>query len=169
MHRHSVDQCAGPVREILDVRWVAAARLDARTEERTLDRSSLRAQIALVPQRGVLFSGTILENMTLFREGRAIDDAIKLVGRLGMEETITRLPEGLDTQVGGGIASVLSEGFRQRIIMVRAMIGDQKILLFDDANAAFDHAHDEQLNVLLGEWFADARLGRDSLQYPDGS
>ena len=83
----------------------------------TLDRSSMRAQIGLVPQRGVLFTGTLLENMTLFREGRATDDALELVERLGMQETITRLPNGLQTLVGETGGNALSEGFRQRVIM----------------------------------------------------
>ena len=117
----------------------------------SLDRSSMRAQIGLVPQRGVLFSGTLLENMTLFREGRATDDALELVERLGMQETITRLPNGLNTVVGETGGNALSEGFRQRVIMVRALVGEQQIVLFDDANTSFDHNHDEHLLHLLND------------------
>ena len=116
-----------------------------------LDRPSVRSQIGLVPQKGVLFGGTLLENMTLFREGSAIDQAMMLSEKLGLEENITRLPEGLDTQVGGGSVDTMSAGFRQRIIMVRALIGNIRIVLFDDANAAFDGKNDEKLTQLLRE------------------
>lgn len=122
--------------------------LDGR-DLRLLDRSSIRAQVGLVPQRGSLFSGTLMENMTLFREGRAVDDAVDLMRKLGMQSAITLLPEGLDTPVGGDSNHSLSEGFRQRVIMVRALLGDLKIVLFDDANAAFDQSHDVHLMRLL--------------------
>ena len=123
-----------------------------------LDRSSLRSQIGLVPQKGVLFGGTLLENMTLFREGHAIDQAMELSEKLGLEETITRLPEGLDTQVGGGSVDTMSAGFRQRIIMVHALIGDIRIVLFDDANASFDGKNDQKLTNLLREYKGNQTL-----------
>ena len=72
--------------------------------------------------------------------------------KLGLEDTITRLPEGLDTQVGGGSVDTMSAGFRQRIIMVRALIGDIRIVLFDDANASFDGKNDQELTELLREY-----------------
>ncbi len=123
-----------------------------------LDRSSMRAQIGLVPQRGVLFGGTLLENMTLFREGEAVDQAIALAKALGLGDSITRLPEGLDTQVDGSISDTLSAGFRQRVIMVRALVGNPKVVLFDDANAAFDSRNDERLMDLLREFKGDRTL-----------
>jgi ATP-binding cassette subfamily C protein LapB len=119
---------------------------------RSLDRSSMRAQIGLVPQKGLLFGGTILENMTLFREGQAVEQAMAIAKKLGLDHTITRLPEGLDTPVGSGVVDTLSEGFRQRIIMVRALVGKQKIILFDDANAGFDSRNDDRLVALLNEY-----------------
>lgn len=105
----------------------------------------LRQQIGIIPQRGLLFEGTILENMTLYREGKAIDEAIELSKILGLDEIITRLPNGLDTQVGGAAVDTLSEGVRQKIIMVRSLVGHPKIMLFDDANANFDIKNDARL------------------------
>ncbi|HHO59398.1 MAG TPA: ATP-binding cassette domain-containing protein, partial [Thiotrichales bacterium] len=84
------------------------------------DFEYLRSQIGIVPQHGLLFEGTILENMTLYREGKAVDQAIELSKILGLDEIITRLPNGLDTQVGGAAVDTLSEGVRQKIIMVRS-------------------------------------------------
>jgi len=113
------------------------------------DPEFLRSQIGIVPQKGVLFEGTILENMTLYREGAAVDQAIELAQLLGLGEIISRLPDGLDTQVGGAAVDTLSEGVRQKIVMVRSLVGDPSIVLFDDANANFDIKNDNKLLSLI--------------------
>jgi len=118
----------------------------------------LRAQIGIVPQHGLLFEGTILENMTLYREGEAIEQAIELSKILGLDEIITRLPAGLDTQVGGAAVDTLSEGVRQKIIMVRSLVGHPKIMLFDDANANFDIRNDARLHNVIEEFKKDKTL-----------
>ena len=105
----------------------------------------LRAQIGIMPQKGVLFEGSILENMTLYREGEALEQALELSKVLGLEEIVARLPDGLDTQIGGAAVDTLSEGVRQKIIMVRSLVGHPKIILFDDANANFDIKNDNRL------------------------
>ncbi len=115
------------------------------------DLEYLRAQIGIVPQLGNLFEGTILENMTLYREGDVIDHAMDLSQKLGLEEIISRLPNGLDTQVGGAAVDTLSEGVRQKIIMVRSLVGNPPIILFDDANANFDIKNDRKLQGVIGE------------------
>ena len=118
----------------------------------------LRAQIGIVPQHGLLFEGTILENMTLYREGKAIDQAIELSKILGLDEIITRLPSGLDTQVGGAAVDTLSEGVRQKIIMVRSLVGHPKIMLFDDANANFDIKNDARLHKVIEQYNQEKTL-----------
>ena len=100
-------------------------------------------------QYGILFEGTILENMTLYREGEAVDEAIDLSRLLGLEEIIARMPQGLDTKVGGAAVDTLSEGVRQKIIMVRSLVGHPKIILFDDANANFDLKNDGRLLTFM--------------------
>ncbi len=122
------------------------------------DFEYLRAQIGIVPQHGLLFEGTILENMTLYREGNAIDQAIELSKILGLDEIITRLPSGLDTQVGGAAVDTLSEGVRQKIIMVRSLVGHPKIMLFDDANANFDIKNDARLHKVIEHFKKDKTL-----------
>jgi len=111
----------------------------------------LRAQIAIIPQKGILFEGTILENMTLYREEKAIDQAIELAKQLGLDEIIARLPNGLDTQIGGSSVGVLSEGVSQKVIMVRSLVGYPPIILFDDANANFDIKNDNKLHSVMKE------------------
>jgi ATP-binding cassette subfamily C protein LapB len=105
----------------------------------------LRSQIAIVPQHGVLVEGTILENMTLYREDEATEDAIELSRLLGLDKIVSRLPNGLDTFIGGAAMDNLPEGVKQSIIMVRSMIGHPQIILFDDANANFDVKNDKRL------------------------
>lgn len=113
------------------------------------DLEFLRAQIGIIPQRGILFEGSILENMTLYREGKAIDDALELAQMLGLSEILARLPEGLDTHIGGSAVDTLSEGVRQKIIMIRSLVGHPSIVLMDDANANFDIKNDNKLlNVI---------------------
>jgi len=105
----------------------------------------LRSQIGIAPQHGVLVEGTILENMTLYREDEATKDAIALSKTLGLEKIISNLPNGLDTFIGGAAMNNLPEGVKQKIILVRSLIGHPQIILFDDANANFDVKNDKQL------------------------
>ncbi len=112
---------------------------------REFDAEFLRARTAIVPQYGVLVEGTILENMTLYREDDAIDDAIELSRLFGLDKIISRLPDGLDTFIGGAAMDNLPEGLKQMIIMVRSMVGNPQIILFDDANANFDIKNDKRL------------------------
>ncbi len=109
----------------------------------------LRSQIGIVPQKGVLVEGTILENMTLYREDEATDDAIELSKLLGLEDIIARMPDGLDTFIGGAALDNIPEGVKQKIIMVRSLIGHPKIILFDDANANFDIKNDNRLQHVI--------------------
>ena len=109
----------------------------------------LRSQIGIVPQNGVLVEGTILENMTLYREDDATEDAVELSKMLGLGEIISRMPDGLDTFIGGAAMDNLPEGVKQNIILVRSLIGRPKIILFDDANANFDIKNDNRLQKLI--------------------
>ncbi len=115
------------------------------------DIECLRAQVGIVPQQGVIFEGTILENMTLYREGEAAEQALELAAKLGLGEIISRLPDGLDTYIGGSAAGRLSEGVKQKIIIVRSLVGNPSIVLFDDANANFDIKNDKNLVSLVSE------------------
>jgi ATP-binding cassette subfamily C protein LapB len=116
-----------------------------RDDLRDIDPDYLHGRIGYMPQKGSLFEGTILENMTLFRGGHMIHDAVALTRELGLDEIIARLPDGLDTKVGSAAVDPLSEGARQAILMVRAMVGDPPVLFFDDANANFDLKNDTRL------------------------
>lgn len=120
----------------------------------TLDRSSMRAQIGYMPQHGVIFEGTILENMTMFREGSAIDRAIEVATSIGLTQVIMRMPQGLDTRLSGNNNDSLPAGVQQQIILVRSLVGcmsfgEPKIILFDDADSSLDLHHDMMLMEML--------------------
>ena len=111
--------------------------------------ADLRSEIAVMPQQGVLFEGTILENMTLYREGAAVQQAIELARILGLDEIVSRLPEGLDTKIAGAAMDNLPEGVKQKIIIIRSLVGDPHVILFDDANANLDLRNDQHLLRLI--------------------
>ena len=114
-----------------------------------MDPLSLRAQIGHMPQNGALFRGTLLDNLTMFRDGAAIERAIDLSRAIGLEDVITRLPRGLDTRLGETSVETLPEGVRQRIVIVRALVGLPPIVLFDNASASLDQASDRRLSTVL--------------------
>ena len=102
-----------------------------------------------MPQQGLLFEGSILENMTLYRDGIAVDEAIHLSRLVGLNDTIAKLPHGLDTPITGAGLNSLPEGVKQKIIIIRSLIGNPGLILFDDANANLDLQNDHTLLHLV--------------------
>ena len=115
---------------------------------RDYQASSIARQIAYLPQDGVLFNGTILENITMFRDDK-IDDGLDISRLLGLDSVVAHMPHGYDTPVGDGAGDKLPKGIKQRIAIARALVDKPRILLFDEANAAMDSAGDATLKNLL--------------------
>lgn len=113
-----------------------------------ISRAALRSQIALVPQEGILIDGTLLDNLTFYRGGSAVREALNYAGRLGLSQTMARMPDGSETRITGLIES-MPLGLRQRITIVRALAGQPPVLLFDDANTGFDAENDRRLMALI--------------------
>ena len=113
---------------------------------------SLRDQLAIVPQEGHLFAGTIAENLAFGRpeatdaELRAAADAVGATG------FIEALPDGFDTRINER-GSGLSAGQRQLISFARALVADPRLLILDEATSSVDlraeHRIDEALRTLL--------------------
>jgi len=110
-------------------------------------REQLIRSIAYVPQHSEIFTGTILQNITMFNTGEAIDTAREAARLLGLEADIHRLPEGYDTNLSEGISDELPMGMMQRITIARNIARKPAILLFDEANSSLDGRADKMLRT----------------------
>lgn len=116
------------------------------------DPAMLCKHVAYLPQNGVLFQGTILDNLTMFELGRA-ERAKQVAAQLGLAEIIGRLPKGYDTVLNDSPDEGLPVGVRQRIAIARALVPleEPRLIVFDEANGYLDQASDEMFRRLLVE------------------
>lgn len=108
----------------------------------------LRDRIGYVPQRTVLFSGTIRENMLWGNPGATDEDIMQALRTAQAEEFVAKLPEGLDTQVNQG-GKNFSGGQRQRLTIARALVRRPEIVIMDDSASALDFATDLKLRTAI--------------------
>lgn len=108
----------------------------------------LRDRIGYVPQRTVLFSGTIRENMLWGNPGATDEDIMQALRTAQAEEFVAKLPDGLDTQVNQG-GKNFSGGQRQRLTIARALVRRPEIVIMDDSASALDFATDLKLRTAI--------------------
>ena len=99
---------------------------------------SLRRQIGIVPQEPILFSGTVLDNISLTQAEANNDDIVRAAKLAEAHDFIMKLPNGYSTNVGER-GSSLSGGQRQRIALARTLLSKPKILILDEATSALDY------------------------------
>jgi ATP-binding cassette subfamily B protein len=117
---------------------------------RELQQASLLAQIGVVPQESVLFSGTVRDNI---RYGRpeASDEEVVLAARAAQaHEFIAQLPQGYDSRVEQRGAN-FSGGQKQRLAIARALLLRPKILILDDSTSAVDVETETKIQAALAE------------------
>lgn len=112
--------------------------------------SELRRKIGIVPQKAVLFSGTLRENMRWGDENATDEEIDKALSIAQAKEFTDTLPEGLDTMILQG-GKNLSGGQKQRLTIARALVSKPDILILDDSASALDFATDARLRSAIKE------------------
>lgn len=114
----------------------------------TIDAGILRSQVGIVPQKAVLFQGTIRENL-LWGNENATDEDLWAALEAAQAAEVVRDKEGmLDAQVAQG-GTNFSGGQRQRLTIARALVRKPRILILDDSASALDYATDARLRTAL--------------------
>ncbi len=111
---------------------------------RKYDMEALRNQVAVVLQKNVLFSGTILDNLRWGKEDATEEECMEVCRQACADEFIERFPKRYDTWVDQGGAN-LSGGQRQRLCIARALLKQPKVLILDDSTSAVDTATDSKI------------------------
>ena len=117
---------------------------------REYDMTALRDQVAVVLQKNVLFSGTILDNLRWGNENASEQQCVEACRAACAEEFIEKLPDKYDTWIEQGGTNV-SGGQRQRLCIARALLKQPKVLILDDSTSAVDTATDAKIKEAFSQ------------------
>lgn len=120
------------------------------TDVRNYSLNDLRTKIAVVPQKAVLFSGTIRENMKWGGDDITDEQIWRALKISQAYEFVEKLENGLDYEILQG-GKNLSGGQKQRLTIARAIAADPEILILDDSASALDFATDAKLRTAIKE------------------
>jgi ATP-binding cassette subfamily B protein len=124
---------------------------------RDMRRSDLRKKIGYIPQKSVLFSGTVRTNL-LYADSNSTFDTIQRAARIAQaEEFISTMPDGYDAPIAQG-GSNLSGGQKQRMSIARALVKNAPINIFDDCFSALDMKTDAALRDALRQNMRESTL-----------
>lgn len=120
------------------------------TDVRKYDLEMLRDKVAVVLQKNVLFSGTILDNLRWGNENATEEQCAEACRLACADEFISNMPDGYNTMIEQGGANV-SGGQKQRLCIARALLKSPKILILDDSTSAVDTATDAKIRQAFAE------------------
>jgi ATP-binding cassette, subfamily B, multidrug efflux pump len=116
-----------------------------------LNPQILRDQIAIVPQKNILFTGTVADNIRWGKED-ATDEEVRMAAAIaGADDFIAASPEGYETKIGQGGVN-FSGGQKQRISIARALVKKPSILILDDSTSAVDVATEAKIKAGLKKY-----------------
>lgn len=111
---------------------------------------NLRSKVGMVPQKAVLFHGTIRDNMKMGREDASDEEIFEALKTAQALEIVENKPGKLDTVLSEG-GKNLSGGQRQRLTIARALVRNPEVLILDDSTSALDFATDANLRKAIAE------------------
>lgn len=120
------------------------------TDVREYDLELLRDKVAVVLQKNVLFSGTILDNLRWGNENATEQECEEACRLACADEFIERMPDRYNTMIEQGGANV-SGGQKQRLCIARALLKDPKVLILDDSTSAVDTATDAKIRQAFAQ------------------
>lgn len=112
--------------------------------------AALRKKIGYIPQKALLFTGTIAENLLYGKEDATLEEMERALEIAQASDFISQLSDGVNTQVSEGGAN-FSGGQKQRLAIARAIIRQPEIFIFDDSFSALDYATDARLRERLSK------------------
>ena len=121
---------------------------------RTYDLETLRNNVAVVLQKNVLFSGTILDNLRWGDENATLEQCQEACRVACADEFISEMPDGFETRIEQGGANV-SGGQKQRLCIARALLKKPKVMVLDDSTSACDNTTDARIRAALRENLPD--------------
>lgn len=118
------------------------------TDVRELRQEDLRGKIGFVPQKAVLFTGTITENIRQGKDDATMEDIVHAARTAQAEDFITEMKDGYDSLISQGGSNV-SGGQKQRLSIARALVRRPEVYIFDDSFSALDFKTDSRLRAAL--------------------